>query len=46
MVWTDITRPRYDRKFGRYATECTDEGWALIDPFMPVRKLIGRPRST
>jgi transposase len=46
MVWTDITRPQYERKFGRYASDSTDVEWALIEPFMPGRKSNGRPRST
>ena len=46
MVWTDITRPQYERKFGRYASDCTDVEWDLIKPFMPGRKSNGRPRTT
>ncbi len=46
MVWTDITRPQYERKFGRYASDCTDVEWALIEPFMPGQKSNGRPRTT
>jgi transposase len=46
MTWTDITRPQYERKFGRYASDCTDIEWALIEPFMPGIKSNGRPRTT
>lgn len=46
MVWTDITRPQYERNFGRYASDCTDVEWALIEPFMPAQNLNGRPRTT
>jgi len=46
MVWTDTTRRQYDRKSGRYASDCTDEEWALIDPFLPRGKSTGRPRTT
>ncbi len=46
MVWTDITRRHYERKSGRYASDCTDEEWALIEPFLPDRKSNGRPRTT
>ena len=46
MAWTDITRAHYDRKGGRYASDCTDAEWALIEPFMPARKNNGRPRTT
>ena len=46
MVWTDITRPQYERKSGRYASDCSSKEWALIEPFMPDLKSIGRPRTT
>jgi transposase len=46
MPWTEITRPDYDRRSLRYASDCRDEEWALIEPFMlPVSK-VGRPRKT
>ena len=45
MTWSDITRPQYGRKFGRYASDCTDAEWALIARFMPGRKSNGRPRT-
>jgi hypothetical protein len=40
-----ITRRKYDRAVPRYATNLSDAEWALIKPFMPVRKLLGRPRE-
>ena len=43
---TEITRPNYERRGGRYASDLTDRAWALIAPFMPPRKKIGRPRTT
>ena len=43
---TEITRPNYERRGGRYASDLTDREWALIAPFMPPRKKIGRPRTT
>ena len=46
MAWTDTTRAQYERKSGRYASDCSDEEWALIAPFMPSRKTNGRPRTT
>ena len=46
MAWTEITRPHYDRRRLRYASDCTDEEWALIEPFMPERSKVGRPRKT
>ena len=44
MPWTDITRPLYVRNHGRYASDCTDAEWALIEPFMPERRTNGRPQ--
>ncbi|MFQ5624819.1 MAG: IS5 family transposase [Paracoccaceae bacterium] len=46
MPWTEITRPHYDRRGQRYASDCTDDEWALIAPFMPPRSKVGRPRRT
>lgn len=46
MVWNEIPRPHYDRRWLRYASDCTDEEWALIEPFMPARSKVGRPRET
>ena len=46
MVWTDITRAQYERKSGRYASDCSSEEWALIEPFMTDRKATGRPGTT
>ena len=46
MVWTEITRPDYARRVGRYASDMTDAEWELIAPFMPPEKRTGRPRKT
>jgi transposase len=46
MPWTEITRPDYDRSSLRYASDCTDEEWALVARFMPPRSKVGRPRKT
>lgn len=46
MVWTVITRAKYDRQEGRYSSDCTAGEWALIEPFLPARKRTGRPRTT
>ena len=43
---TEITRSDYVRRGGRYASDMTDREWALLAPFMPARKKIGRPRTT
>lgn len=46
MAWTEPTRRRYARKGERYASNLTDAEWAVIEPFMPSRRKIGRPRTT
>ncbi len=46
MPWTEITRPDYDRRSLRYASDTTDEEWALIKPIMPPKSKVGRPRKT
>ena len=46
MPWTETTRREYERRGRRYASDMTDEEWALIAPFMPARKGTGRPRTT
>ena len=43
MPWTEITRREYARTGRRYASDTTDEEWALIAPFMPPPKATGRP---
>jgi transposase len=45
-VWTEITRPKYERAGQRYASDLTDAEWALIEPQLPTVKLLGRPRVT
>ncbi len=46
MAWTEITRSRYDRQSGRYASDVTDQEWELIASNLPPPKTTGRPRST
>jgi transposase len=46
MPWTEITRPQYVRDNCRYASDTTDAEWALIEPFMPLPKRLGRHRTT
>jgi transposase len=46
MAWTKITRVEYERNFGRYASDLTDCEWALVIPFIPPAKTVGRPRTT
>jgi len=45
-VWTKITRPKYERAGQRYASDLTDAEWAVIEPYMPAPKHLGRPRET
>jgi transposase len=46
MPWTETTRPQYERRCPRYASDLTDEEWTLIEPMMPAPNRIGRPRKT
>ena len=45
-MWTEITRPIYDRKELRYASDLSDAEWALLEPHLPGRRTTGRPRTT
>jgi transposase len=45
MAWTETTREQYDRRHLRYASDCTDEEWALMAPLMPAPNKVGRPRK-
>ena len=45
-MWTEITRPQYERKGLRYASDVTDAEWALIAPQLPPGYKRGRPRET
>src|SRR5205807_10090393 len=44
-MWTEITRPKYERGGQRYASDVTDAVWVLIEPHMPAAKPLGRPRE-
>jgi len=46
MAWTEITRPKYQRDGLRYASDTTDEEWALIEPHLPPPACCGRTRET
>jgi transposase len=46
MSWTEITRREYCRDKLRYASDLTDDEWALIAPFLPEPRRFGRPRTT
>ena len=45
-MWTEITRPKYERDELRYASDVKDAEWALIEPLLPPTKALGRPRTT
>ena len=45
-MWTEITRPQYERSGLRYASDLTDKEWKVIAPHLPARKRHGRPRTT
>lgn len=46
MPWTEITRPKYRRDGLRYASDATEEEWAIIAPHLPEKFRRGRPRTT
>jgi transposase len=46
MAWTEITRTKYRRDGLRYASDTTDEEWAVIEPRLPPPARRGRPRET
>ncbi len=45
-MWTEITRPKYERGGLRYASDLTDAEWNFIEPPMPPSQAVGRPRTT
>jgi transposase len=45
MPWTEITRGQYRREGLRFASDMTDAEWALIAPWLPPRRRLGRPRT-
>jgi transposase len=45
-MWTEITRPQYQRKGLRYASDVTEAEWKVIAPQLPAAKLLGQPRKT
>ena len=46
MAWTEITRPKYRRDALRYASDTTDEEWAVLEQLRPPAHGRGRPRET
>ena len=45
-MWTEITRPQYERPNLRHASDLSDAEWDLIAPSMPPSKTLRRPRTT
>ncbi len=44
MGWTETARREHDRRRLRYASDCTDEEWAIIAPLLARRTKVGRSR--
>ena len=44
-MWTPATRRRHSREHLRYASDVSDEEWALLEPRLPAPCLTGRPRA-
>ena len=44
-MWTPATRRRHSREYLRYASDVSDEEWALLEPHLPAPCLTGRPRA-
>lgn len=44
-MWTVENRARYDRSRLRYASDLTDEEWALVRPQIPRAKRGGNKRG-
>ncbi len=45
-MWTETTRPKYDRSWLRYASDLTEEEWHVIARLLPRPKRKGRSRTT
>jgi putative transposase len=45
-MWTETTQPHYRRDGLRYASDVTDEEWALIEALLPAPRKLGRPKPT
>jgi transposase len=45
MGWTETARREHDRSRLRYASDCTDEEWAVIRPLLRRTSRAGRPRK-
>ena len=45
MGWTETPRREHDRSGLRYASDCTDEEWAVVRPSLRRTSTVGRPRK-
>jgi len=45
-MWTETAQQQYRRDGLRYASDVTDEEWALIEALLPPPRRLGRPRTT
>ncbi len=45
MPWTASARRQYARPAARYATDLTDDEFALVAPHLPAPRRLGRPRE-
>ena len=45
MAWTETARRDYVRRGLRYATDCTDDEWAVVAPLLHPMGKVGRPRE-
>jgi transposase len=45
MPWTDAARRDHARRSPRHASDLKDEAWALVAPFMPPLRRMGRSRA-
>lgn len=44
-MWTEITRKQYERDCNRYSSDMRDWEWSIIEPLLPPRRPLGRPRT-
>ena len=45
-MWTVPTRPEYDRRGRRHASDLTAAEFAFVAPLFPAPNRLGRPRQT
>src|SRR6202030_3687025 len=45
-MWTELARPKYERKGAGYSSDLSDAEWAMIEPRLPQRNRLGRPPKT